>query len=56
MKQVRFSKRCCLREETWLDGRSADHRGVPGNLDHCFLVFAGCPGIFTLQRLGDGGR
>lgn len=55
MNQVRLSKRHCLGQETGLDRRCADHRSMPMDLDHSFLLFAGRPGIFPLQRLRDGG-
>lgn len=55
MKQMRLSKRHCLGQETGLDRRRADHRSMPMDLDHSFLLFAGRPGIFSLQGLTDGG-
>lgn len=41
MNQVRLSKRHRLGQETGLDRRRADHRGMPMDLDHSLLLFAG---------------
>lgn len=46
--------RLCKRQETGLDRRCADHRGMPRDWDHSLLLFAGWPGIFSLQRVRHG--
>lgn len=51
MNQVRLCKRHRLRQETGLDRRCADHRGMPRDWDHSLFLFAGRPGIFSLQRV-----
>lgn len=54
MDQVRLCKGHRLRQETGLDRRCADHRGMPRYWDHSLFLFADWLGIFSLQRLSYG--